>query len=186
MSETPAPPEKKRDPKAPFGYNDDGSVKAPHGLKKDGTPYLRDPSRYKKRAEQARGDAAPNRAQRVYELLSIPVGVTAATAQATRSRALLADAVVVGNAAPKLATAVAQVADENERFAEVVDRLTSAGPYAALIGTLVPLAAQIAANHNERLGEALRGAGVAASVDDILKSAQSEVPEAAPESTESA
>jgi len=157
----PKPPEKK--PDAPWGY------------KKDGTPYKRDPKRYATRsANQAKkvpGDEVPNRAQKVYELLTIPIGVTAVTAQATASKALLADAIVAGKSAPAIATAVADVARDNERFAEIVDRITSTGPYAALFGAVAPLALQIAANHSARIGAVARNMGMASSVDDILASA---------------
>jgi len=41
----------------------------------------------------------------------------------------------------------AKVADENEKFGALLDRLTAVGPYAGLLTAVLPLAMQLAANH---------------------------------------
>lgn len=163
MVDDPKPPEKT--PDAPWGY------------KKDGTPYKRNPAQYTARGTKASAAQRhpevekAERAQRVYEFLSIPVGVAGMVGQATGSKALVADAVTLGQGAPVLAKGVADVASENEAFAEIVDKLTASGPYAALFGALAPIVVQIAANHSERVAKVAVASGVAKSVDEVLASA---------------
>jgi hypothetical protein len=48
-----------------------------------------------------------------------------------------------------------ETAKHNASFAKVLDKVTQAGPYAALVSVTLGLGAQIARNHGVKMGEAL-------------------------------
>ena len=50
-----------------------------------------------------------------------------------------------------IAKTVADVADEDERFAAVFDRITDMGPYGALFAAVTPLIVQIYVNHKKEI-----------------------------------
>lgn len=162
---------------------------APFGRKPDGTPYKRDPAQYATRTGRKRGEGAPAapgkrstpnksntagktqaRAQAVFEALSIPVAGLAMAGQAAGSKPLIADAIVVGKASPQIAMAIAQVADQDDRVARLVDSLVQTGPYAALFTALLPVVVQLGANHSAKFAQAGAMLG-AKSVDDIVAEA---------------
>jgi hypothetical protein len=58
-----------------------------------------------------------------------------------------ADAGAIAIHKDNISIEVAKVADENEKFAALLDRLTAVGPYAGLLTAVLPLAMQLAANH---------------------------------------
>lgn len=58
-----------------------------------------------------------------------------------------ADAGAIGLHGEAIATEVVSIADQNARIARAVDYLTEVGPYAGLIGAILPFALQLAANH---------------------------------------
>ena len=60
---------------------------------------------------------------------------------------LRADAAAVVLHTPAIATEAANVADEDERAAALLDRIASVGPYGALITAVAGLAVQLAVNH---------------------------------------
>jgi len=59
------------------------------------------------------------------------------------------DVAAIAVHSPGIAKGMADVAAEDEKFARVFDRVTAMGPYGALVEAVVPLAMQIAANHNK-------------------------------------
>lgn len=69
------------------------------------------------------------------------------------------DSVAVQDHAPKLADAVQVTADNDPKFATAMDRLLSAGPYAALFAAVMPLAVQIMHNHDLVPAEVVKGMG---------------------------
>jgi len=83
----------------------------------------------------------------VADLLSMPAAVLGVVGSQTNNIPLVADAAVIEHYAPKIATAVNDLAQEKPEVAAVLDRVLKAGPYAALIGAVVPMAIQILANH---------------------------------------
>jgi len=107
------------------------------------------------------------RAQAVFDALSIPVAGIAMAAQASGSQPLLADAIVIGKAAPALSIAIAQVADQDDRVARIVDSLVQTGPYAVLFTALMPVVLQIAANHSPRIAEATGMMGTKSPADIV-------------------
>jgi hypothetical protein len=59
-----------------------------------------------------------------------------------------ADAGAVDMHARPIAHEIAVLASEDEKIATIVDRITALGPYAALIGAVMPLALQLMVNHD--------------------------------------
>jgi hypothetical protein len=58
-----------------------------------------------------------------------------------------ADAAAISEHSKDISIECARVADDNEQFANVIDKLTSVGPYAGLLTAIMPLAMQLAVNH---------------------------------------
>jgi hypothetical protein len=147
------------DPDAPYGRNP-----------RTGLPYKRSPqwraglaeALQRGRATQA-GKAPPRKAasrktsagtkastgtdyrQGVAALLQIPAFALGVVGRYRPAYAL--DAAALTLHTPTLADAVHQTALSDERVAAILDRVLAAGPYGALLGALMPLALQIAANH---------------------------------------
>jgi hypothetical protein len=69
------------------------------------------------------------------------------------------DAVAIQDHAPRLADAVQVTADNDPKFAAAMDRILSAGPYAALLSATVPLIVQVMHNHDMVPGEIVKGMG---------------------------
>lgn len=66
---------------------------------------------------------------------------------ANNSPTLIADAYAIGRHTPAISQALGDIADADPRVAAVLEKLAQVGPWGALIGALVPLAMQLAANH---------------------------------------
>jgi hypothetical protein len=75
------------------------------------------------------------------------------TSQQLGSVPLAADAVTLANYAKPLGDAVAETAAANPAFAKVVDKITAAGPYAALAGVVIGMGMQLARNHGVKAAE---------------------------------
>lgn len=135
---------------------------APWGRRADGTPKAK-PGR-KRRSDQAAGErvrpprktppARPTRAPRgpdyaagVRSLLSLPAMLLALLARVTGRTDLAADAAAITLHADELATAAQTTAHQDPRFAAILDRTMSVGPYGALFAALGVLGMQVAANH---------------------------------------
>lgn len=94
------------------------------------------------RIRQPRPDPEPqpqNRSQAIQGLfgaIAMPLMVVAP-----------ADAAAIALHAEPIGEAVAEVSANDPRFAAIIDRLVHAGPYAALLSAVAPLALQLAANH---------------------------------------
>lgn len=102
-------------------------------------------------------------------LLSLPATAlyVAGTAGKEPNLALIADANAIAVATPKIAVAVSDLANERPEIAAVLDKILKVGPYGALLTAVVPMVAQIMANHN------VIPAGVAGtkSAEDYLREA---------------
>lgn len=83
----------------------------------------------------------------VTQLLSMPAAILGVVGSQTSNLPLVADAAVINHYAPKVAEAVNDLAQERPEVAAVLDKVLKAGPYAALMGAVVPMAIQILANH---------------------------------------
>lgn len=142
---------------------------APYGRKPDGTPYKRSPEHRAGLAAALRrgkngvppAPAAPRsrgagskstngRSEEGYRrgvlgLIQIPAFALGVAARVRPVFGL--DATALTLHAPGVAAAVAQTAMDDERIAQLLDRVLAVGPYGALLGALVPLALQVACNH---------------------------------------
>lgn len=81
------------------------------------------------------------------ELLMVPAGVLGLVGSQTKRLDLIADAVVIEQSAPNIASAVSDLANERPEIAAVLDRILKAGPYGALLTAVVPMTVQILVNH---------------------------------------
>jgi hypothetical protein len=79
----------------------------------------------------------------------------------------VADAGAVGKFWPGIAHELSNLAETNETIAGVADFLVKTGPYTALITAVLPLAMQIAVNHN--MVSPVIGAGLGAVPKDVLE-----------------
>lgn len=122
-------------------------VKKPAGVGRHPGPAPR-----KSRKTQAKdaGAAAGLAQKRTSDLIGFfsaagfAVGIVGARSQ---SLALTADAITISQHAAPLSVALVETAENNERFARIIDMLTAAGPYAALFSAVLPLGLQIGTNH---------------------------------------
>lgn len=110
------------------------------------------------KAELARttaGAGAPlddaQRAKGVAGLVQLGAGVALMLGKATKKDAFTADAVTIASAADEIADACVQTAKADAKFAAALDKVCSAGPYAALITVGVGVVSQIARNHKPSL-----------------------------------
>jgi len=111
------------------------------------------------KAEQARTTTAPaapalddkQRAAGVKGLAQVGAGLTLLFAKATGKDAFKADAVTIASSGDELADAAIQVAHADPKFAAALDKVCSAGPYAALITVAVSIGSQVARNHKPDL-----------------------------------
>jgi hypothetical protein len=83
----------------------------------------------------------------ITELLQIPAAVLGVVGMQANNIPLVADAEVINQYAPHIGSAVNGLAQERPEVAAALDRILKAGPYAALIGAVVPMVTQILANH---------------------------------------
>jgi hypothetical protein len=96
---------------------------------------------------------------------------------AEHAKPWMADALTLTGNADQIAKAVTDTCDVSSSFAAMVDKVTNAGPYAALITVGISVGAQLAANHGMAIGKALGGKDP----DEVIASAQESIPEKAPD-----
>ncbi len=140
---------------------------APHGRKKDGTPYKRradwrakttatlkqsmttaqavNSARPATKSTTPRKKADINYRDGITGLLQIPAFGLGMFAPINPAFGL--DSATILLHAPVIASALEQTALNNEQVAAMLDQILTVGPWGALLGALVPLAVQIAANH---------------------------------------
>lgn len=138
----PAPP--KLD-EAPFGRN-----------KKTGEPNKRPPgpgrpprARTKPKPTQSTEspeDVSERRTAGVESLFNVGAGM-ALGLSIRFGDAYKADAVVLAKSAEPMAKACTEVAEQDPRFAAILDKITASGPYASLFAVSIPIVAQLAMNH---------------------------------------
>jgi hypothetical protein len=88
-------------------------------------------------------------------LVQVAAGLCLVADQRTEGVAFAADALTLANSSEQLATACVATAQASPQFARVLDKVTAAGPYAALLTVALSVGGQIARNHGVILGEAL-------------------------------
>lgn len=162
---TPLPPEdvdhedpaaEQPDPDAPYGRNADGvPYKRPKEWREKLAAKLAEgrrtqsaaapPRKPAKKATAKTAGAAPDYRAGALALLQLPA--VALTVASKFKPKLALDAAAVTLHAPNLAEAAAMTAQADERFAAILDKALSIGPYGALLGAALGLGMQIAANH---------------------------------------
>jgi hypothetical protein len=138
---------------------------APWGFKSDGTPYQRDPSRYKKRGGRSKAPTTkrataptatarpkPTGKRKAYKedaagLLQIAQIPLAVLARVTKNPTFTVDLIAIEKHSDGLTTAIAELAEKNDKVAEALNKLAVAGPYGALVAAITPLVMQLATNH---------------------------------------
>jgi hypothetical protein len=104
-------------------------------------------------SKPAPGLSRESRVEGVKGLVQITAGTCMIASKAVpgQSVALQADAITLASQADPLATACADIAEADERFARRLDRICAAGPYGALIAVGVSVGIQVARNHGVNL-----------------------------------
>lgn len=165
------------DPAAPYGRKADGTPKAKPGRPK-GTPDTAPRTRTTQRrarvaAAPPRRTSKPKQAKQqgpdyrpgivgIAQLIAAPLMVAGISKPALR-----ADAAAIVLHAEGIAEAMQQTAEQVPQFGAVLDKILSVGPYGALLAATMPLAVQLAANHNVLPG-AVAGAMGAMPAADLL------------------
>jgi hypothetical protein len=90
-------------------------------------------------------------------VLQIPAFILGAAGQQNKAFAL--DGAALSMHTPAIAEALNDLAADNIAVAAALDRILTAGPYGAILGALIPLAFQVAANHKAIPDAMARGAG---------------------------
>ena len=110
------------------------------------------------KAEQARTAARAatvlddgQRAAGVQGLVQVGAGLCLIAKRATGKDAFQADAITLASNADQIADACVQTAKADPKFAAALDKVCSAGPYAALISVMVGIGGQLARNHKPGL-----------------------------------
>jgi hypothetical protein len=149
------------DPTAPYGRTDDGVLldrngkRAPYGLtksglRKDHPPRKRKPPTPGQKAHRAQPSGRTITTKRrtgLVQLTDMPKGILLGLGYKTGNEAMLADAVTIDMHAAPVCDAVAQLAEDNDRLAAVIDRLVEVGPMAQLGMVVGAMVAQLARNH---------------------------------------
>lgn len=150
------------DTEAPYGRKADGTPRAKPGRKPgangQGTRAPRAPGPKRasgsSRSQYSTVDYRPA-IEGILQMVSFPLAIVG---RSDKSFAL--DAAAVTLHTPNIADALNQIAQETPAVAVVLDKLMSVGPYGLLIAAVVPLIAQIAANHKAVPVDALAPLGV--------------------------
>lgn len=133
-------------PDAPYGRRADGSPRAKPGRKPKGRPAAPRPPSARSSSSAPRKPKTPDFRPGIIGLAQL-VAAPLLIAGQMGNRAALADAGAITMHAPAIADGMQTTAEQDERFAAVLERVLAAGPWAALIAPVVGLAVQLGANH---------------------------------------
>jgi hypothetical protein len=139
--------QRERTPDYPYGRRADGTAKGKPGPRQTGIPGMAAAPKPRKTAAKKTGPAVPDYRPGLMGLLQIPIMGMSMIGRQTKNEALQADGMALAMHAPALAEAINETAKSQPQIGRALESLMKAGPYGALIGALVPLAMQLAANH---------------------------------------
>lgn len=123
------------------------SQPAPYGRFKNGKPRKNPPGgKAPGTRTKARQKAATPYAEGINGIFQ--VAATGCIVLGQGKPAYVADAVAISEHGPNIANALELLANERPEVAAVLDRVMQIGPYGVVIAAVVPLVAQILANHN--------------------------------------
>lgn len=158
-------PGQPEDHTAPYGRAQDGTLldrdglRAPYGLAKSGKRKRNRPGSRATTARRAQPSRpagttiARKRAQAVAEILELPAAGCIGLGLQRNDYRFIAQADTFQTHGPALGKALAELAEDNARLGQVLDRLTEGGPYFALGLVVVGMAAQTARNFGRLPGE---------------------------------
>lgn len=139
-------------PEYPYGRRADGTPRSRPGPKATGTAAPRPPRAVPGPAPRKTPKASTKRAEPDYRpglmgLMQIPIMGMTMIGKQTKNPMLQADGMALAMHAPALVEALNETAKAQPAVGRALDSIMKAGPYGAILGALVPLAMQIAANH---------------------------------------
>ena len=162
----PGPMPGEPDPTAPYGRDPDGTLldrngkKAPYGLARSGLRKRNKPGSDKPRRPTASRPSPPSgrtiagrRAKAVAELMELPAAGCIGIGIQRNDYRLIAQASTFQDTGPALGKALAELAEDNARLGQLLDRATEGGPYMALGLVVVGFVAQTARNFDRLPGE---------------------------------
>jgi len=136
-----------RAPEYPYGRRADGTPRAKPGAKATAAPRLAAAPKPRKTARPAAKQTGPDYRPGIMGLLQIPIMGLSMIGRQTRNPALQADGMALAMHAPTLAEALNETARAQPAVGRALENIMKAGPYGAIIGAVVPLFMQLAANH---------------------------------------
>lgn len=137
-----------RGPDYPYGRRADGTPRSKPGAKATGSPRLAAAPRPRKTAARpAAKRNEPDFRPGIMGLLQIPIMGLSMIGRQTKNPALQADGMALAMHAPALAEALNETAKAQPAVGRALENIMKAGPYGAIIGAMVPLVMQLAANH---------------------------------------
>lgn len=137
---------------APYGRRADGTPKAKPGPKRAAGSAAPAPRRApspgpRKAPRMPAAPKQPDYRPAILGLLQVPMMALTMLGRQTKNPALQADGHALAMHAPGLAEALNETARQQPQVARALETVLKAGPYGAIIGAVVPLVMQLAANH---------------------------------------
>lgn len=136
-----------RTPEYPYGRRADGTPRGKPGQKATGAPRMAAAPRPRKTTRPPAKKNEPDYRAGIMGLLQIPIMGLAMVGRQTKNPALQADGYALATHAPALAEALNETAKAQPAVGRALESIMKAGPYGAIIGAMVPLVMQLAANH---------------------------------------
>jgi hypothetical protein len=131
----------------PYGRRSDGTPRAKPGPRGNGAPRPVAAPRPRKTAAKPAKKAEPDYRPGILGILQIPTMGLTMLGRQTKNPALQADGYTLAVHAPVLAEALNETAKQQPAVARALESIMKAGPYGAILGAVIPLVMQLAANH---------------------------------------
>lgn len=133
----------------PWGRRADGTPRKRPGPPPSGKPKqaraIPRISTGKRKTTKPRQTSGTDYTAGIAGLLQIPAAILGG--MGIRDKAFALDGAAIAQHAPGIADALNDLAQDNLAVAAALDKILAVGPYGAILGAVLPLVAQIAANH---------------------------------------